>query len=164
MTQLASPLVQNRFKISFSRLPNISFYAQRLNLPGIQLDAINVGTPFSYMREPGDKLLFDKLTMDFKLDENLDCYFEIFNWMNALGFPESFEQYEQVGREDTFGNATVHIGNNNGLKGVKATYYNLFPVALTNIQLDATIQQPQFIDCQVQFSFDYYRLERPSVS
>ena len=32
---------------------------------------------------------FDDLTLRFMIDENLENYMEIQNWMRGLGFPES---------------------------------------------------------------------------
>ena len=38
---------------------------------------------------PGDKMEFEDLNVRFLVDENLENYMEIQNWMRGLGFPES---------------------------------------------------------------------------
>ena len=41
---------------------------------------------------PGDKMEFEDLNVRFLVDENLENYMEIQNWMRGLGFPESFQE------------------------------------------------------------------------
>jgi hypothetical protein len=41
---------------------------------------------------PGDKILFEDFSLRFLVDENLENYMEIHNWIRGLGFPESLEE------------------------------------------------------------------------
>ena len=41
---------------------------------------------------PGDKMEFEDLSVRFLVDENLENYMEIQNWMRGLGFPESLQE------------------------------------------------------------------------
>jgi hypothetical protein len=41
---------------------------------------------------PGDKLIFGDLTLRFLVDEDLENYLEIQNWMRGLGYPESLQE------------------------------------------------------------------------
>ena len=48
----------------------------------------------------GEKLTYDDLTIIFIVDENLENYIEIHNWLTSLGFPKDRSQFKTF-REST---------------------------------------------------------------
>ena len=81
------------YRFTLKRAPNVEFFVQRVRIPGLTLPVVERPTPFVKIPEPGDHLEFDTLSVTFKINEDLDNYLEIFDWMIALGKPEKFEQY-----------------------------------------------------------------------
>ena len=88
-----NPLSPNGFQFSITKLPDITFHCQQVNLPGINLGEPAFSTPFSTQPVPGDTLQYEPLNLQFMVDENMANYKILYNWIVALGFPESYDQY-----------------------------------------------------------------------
>ena len=77
------------FKFNLSRAPKVDFFSNSVNIPNINL---GVAIQASYLKDipvPGDKLAYGDLEVQFFIDENLENYLQVHDWMRALGFPES---------------------------------------------------------------------------
>ena len=86
----ASP-VQFRFKCS--KLPTVEFFCQTANIPGIGLGVADVDTPLKSIPFPGDKVTYQDLAISFLVDENLNNYKEIHDWIIGLGAPQNHTQF-----------------------------------------------------------------------
>jgi hypothetical protein len=60
------------------------------NIPGINLGIVVQPTYLKDIDTPGDKISFSDFTLRFLVDENLENYMEIQNWIRGLGFPRKF--------------------------------------------------------------------------
>ena len=75
------------FKIVIDRKQygNLEFFAQRVTHPGISIPSPNVSYKrVSSISIPGDTLSFDELSFDVIVDENLESYIEVYNWVTSL--------------------------------------------------------------------------------
>ena len=91
----ASP-VQFRFKCS--KLPTVEFFCQTANIPGIGLGVADVDTPLKSIPFPGDKVTYQDLAISFLVDENLNNYKEIHDWIIGLGAPQNHTQFSDSER------------------------------------------------------------------
>ena len=89
----ASP-VQFRFKMT--KLPLVEFFIQSANLPGISLGSAQQNTPLYDIPIPGDKISYSSLDLSFIVDENLNNYKEIHDWLLGLGFPNNHTQFADL--------------------------------------------------------------------
>ena len=89
----ASP-VQFRFKCS--KLPKVEFFCQTANIPGIGLGEAEVDTPLKSIPFPGDKVTYQDLAISFLVDENLENYKEIHDWIIGLGAPQNHTQFSDL--------------------------------------------------------------------
>ena len=80
------------FQTNFLRMPMVDYFCQRVSIPGITSSSIVQTTPFADVPIEGDHLVFEDLSLDFIVDEDLKNYIEIFDWLKAIGFPDNFEQ------------------------------------------------------------------------
>lgn len=162
-----NPLSPNGFMFSIQKLPELNFFAQSVNLPGITLGAPEYGNPFQVQPIPGESLTFDQLTVQFLIDEQMTNYQAIYNWIVALGFPNDYEQYTTFISEDNRGitselatnysDATLQIlaGNNQVVKTVQ--FIDLFPIALDSLQFAGTNTDVQYLIGNVTFRYGYYK-------
>ena len=81
------------FAVSFSRLPEVQYFCQRISLPTVVLGETNEATPFLNLPLEGDTLTFESLSLSFIVDEDLQNYISIYEWMTALGFPRDYCQF-----------------------------------------------------------------------
>jgi hypothetical protein len=162
-----NPLSPNGFMFSIQKLPELNFFAQSVNLPGITLGAPEYGNPFQVQPIPGESLTYDQLTVQFLIDETMTNYQAIYNWIVALGFPNDYEQYTTFVSEDNRGitselatnysDATLQIlsGNNQIVKTVQ--FVDLFPIALDSLQFAGTNTDVQYLIGNATFRYGYYK-------
>ena len=91
-TQLdyASP---TQFKFGIAQLPKVEFFTTAANLPGITMVDSIFPTPFKDIPVMGEKLTYENLEITFIVDEFLENYKELHNWMVGIAFPKSREQF-----------------------------------------------------------------------
>lgn len=128
------------FKLVIDRLPNVEFFVQRANVPGIASGFTTTQTPFKDIHGPGDKLDFDDFVVDIVVDENMSSYLEAWNWLVALTKPNGFDGYAQVANSDEgiYSDGTLFIMNNSKNSNIKIKFKDLFPVSVGQIDLDTT--------------------------
>jgi hypothetical protein len=162
-----NPLSPNGFLFTIQKLPELNFFAQSVNLPGITLGSPEYGNPFQVQPIPGESLTYDQLTVQFLIDETMTNYQAIYNWIVALGFPNDYEQYTTFVSEDNRGitselatnysDATLQIlsGNNQVVKTVQ--FVDLFPIALDSLQFAGTNTDVQYLIGNATFRYGYYK-------
>ena len=133
------------FDVSFSRLPAVQYFCQRISLPTIVLGETNEPSPFLNLPLEGDTLTFEALSLSFIVDEDLKNYIEIYNWMTALGFPRDYEQYAVLQEPSAasktlskYSDLTIVIHTNKSNPNYKIKFTDCFPTSLSSIQFDAT--------------------------
>ena len=97
-TQLdyASP---TQFKFGINQLPKVEFFTTQANVPGISLADAVFPTPYKDIPVMGDKLTYENLTISFLVDENLENYISLHEWMTGIGFPKSRTQFSHLGHQ-----------------------------------------------------------------
>ena len=161
-----NPLSPNGFNFSISKVPNVTFFCQQASLPGITLGDPTFSTPFSTQPLPGDTLSYDPLTVQFLIDEEMLNYNIIYNWIVALGFPESYSQYTTLLGNDTvqydelaknYSDATLQIldSNNNPIRSV--TFYDVFPTTLETLTFASTNDGVNYMIGSATFKFGHYK-------
>ena len=86
----------NKFQLNFSRLPNTQFFCQTVGLPGVSMSEVMRTTPFVDLYSPGEKIIYDLLNVTFIVDEDIQTWLEIHNWIRAMTFPTDFKEYSQL--------------------------------------------------------------------
>ncbi len=66
------------------------------NVPQVSLSGeAEINTPFKTFYNAGDTLEYEDLVVKFLVNESLENWEEIYNWIAGIGFPKSREQYAQ---------------------------------------------------------------------
>lgn len=148
---LLSPL---GFAFRLKRAPNVEFQVQQVSIPGMNLGAIQSPTPFVRLTDPGN-ITYDDLQITFLVGENLGSYLEIFNWIEMLGRPDNFQQYNY---EKT--DASLILLNSAKRPIFDIQFTDVFPTSLSGLDFDSTITDVQYINVTATFSFDrfYYNV------
>lgn len=144
---LLSPL---GFAFKMKRAPNVEFQVQQVSVPGMNLGAIQTPTPFVRITDPGN-ITYDDLQITFLVGENLESYLEIFNWIEQLGRPDSFNQYDY---EKT--DASLIILNSAKRAVFDIQFTDIFPTSLSGLDFDSTITDVQYVSVTATFSFDRF--------
>jgi len=161
-----NPLSPNGFKFNIQKLPDIEYFCQQVHIPGITFGDPILANPFANMPIPGDHLTYDTLNVQFLVDENMDNYISIYNWIVALGFPQTYQQYityinsQQSGvlseLAKSYSVGTMQILNNTNNPVRTLTFNDLFPIALETLQFQSTNDSGYYIVGSATFRCSYY--------
>ena len=170
----ASP-VQFRFKCS--KLPEVEFFCQTANIPGIGLGVADVETPLKSIPFPGDKVTYQDLAISFLVDENLNNYKEIHDWIIGLGAPQNHTQFSTlrdtgtdrfpgqttnspnnnaVPDGGTYSDATLTVLNSKNIAVTEIRFDNIFPTSLGALSYDVQASDVNYLQASVDFSYMYY--------
>jgi hypothetical protein len=161
-----TPLSPNGFMFNISKLSSISFFCQSVMIPGVTLGAPEFVNPFSTQPIPGEILTYDQLNVQFLVDSNMDNYRAIYNWIVALGFPQSYDQYITFKGDDNvnyselaknYSDATLHIlaGNNQISQSIQ--FFDMFPIGIDSLQFASTNTDVQYLVGNATFRYGYYK-------
>lgn len=175
MTQTPWPnQIENRnflsplgFKFILTEKPKIDFFCTSANIPGISLGTAIQSTPLKFIPIPGETLDYDDLTIKFMVDENMENWLELYNWLLQFGFPESFEQYQQLLNEDpqSLGVQNAISGMSDGnliiytssyVPNLKVVYKDLFPTSVSSIQFESTETDVRYATATAVFKYTIY--------
>jgi hypothetical protein len=164
-----NPLSPNGFNFSITKLPDVAFFCQRVQIPSITLASATQYNPFVDRPIPGEIMTFSELSLSFLIDENMDNYKAIFNWIVALGYPEDNRQYSNYMNSQNatvyselarnYSDATVGVldSNNNATNSFK--FYDLFPISLDPVQFESTAMDVNYVIGSATFKYSYFTLD-----
>ena len=161
-----NPLSPNGFRFIIQKTPDIEYFCQKVHVPGITFGAPMLATPFARVPIPGDQLTYDNLNVQFLIDENMENYISIYNWIVALGFPQNYQQYinyvsanQKMALSElatNYSNATLQILNNTNNPVKTINFNDMFPIALETLEFDSTTDGVNYLVGSATFTFAYY--------
>lgn len=169
--------IQNRnflspigFKFTLQKSPKVAFFCNQANIPSMDF---GVATQSNYLRDIphlGDKMEFEDFTLRFLVDENLENYMEIQNWMRGIAFPESLQQIYDIQRKgknmdmqtktmlNVYSDGTLIVLNSNNNFNFKVKFRDLFPISLSTLTFDATMSDVEYFTADVRFKYLMYNI------
>ena len=177
----ASP-IQFRFKIT--KLPKVEFFIQSANLPSVKLDEVQQPTRLKSISMPGSTLTFGDLELSFLVDENLDNYKELHDWIIGLGTPESDEQFagllaagsdrfpgstassaptgtstaQPLNEGAIYSDATLTVLNSKNIPKTEIRFRNVYPTSLAGLSYDIKANDVSYIQASATFSYMGYEI------
>lgn len=85
-----------KFRFQCAKIPKVEFNTVQANIPGISLTELTQPTRLQQLKIPGNDLTFEDLTIVFTVDENLETYKQIHDWMAGLAQVDSDEKYRAL--------------------------------------------------------------------
>lgn len=145
------------YKFVLARTPNLNFNIQTVRLPGMSLSSTETATPFVSMPNSG-KITYSPLTITFRVNEDMADYLEIHNWMKGLGSPTDFTGYANLKNSvaGLYSDATLVINNSRRIGNISATFYDLFPIDISDLQFTTMDTDVNYLECTVDFRFLRY--------
>ena len=158
-----SPL---NFTFVLKRSPHLNFFVQKINLPSISIATYDQNSPLLPIPFAAGQLEFEKLEVTFKVDEDLQNYLEVHNWIRALGFPERNEQYAALSRKEKatgeWVKSDITLVIANGLKqpNYEVTFYEAFPMIISDLNFETTDTDVDYITATSIFRYAYYTITK----
>jgi hypothetical protein len=157
------------FKFSITKTPKVDFFSNSAEIPGINLGVAIQPTYLKDIPIPGDKLTYDDFSLEFFVDENLENYLQVHNWLRGLGYPESIQEFIDLKANDEYfpntssknsfneySDGTLTIYNSNFNPIVDVHFKGLFPTSLSTIKFDAKSTDINYVVAEVTFKYSIY--------
>ena len=159
----------SKFLLTFARLPNMTYFCTKVNLPGIAFGEAVQQTPLIDAPIPGDKMVYEPLEIDFLIDEALLSWTTIQDWIRGMAFPENTDQYKNLNlqqqlqlrnQQPQYSDATLTILTNKNNPIVTVQFSQLFPVSINSIQFDTSVDASSILTGKAAFKFTNYDISR----
>ena len=175
----ASP---TQFRFGIQQLPKVEFFTINANLPGIEGASVDLANPFLNIPIMGDKLTYSDLNITFIVDEFLENYQTLHNWLTGYGFPSNrseFRTHRDVtsntpggGSEppvDLVSNVTpdkamysdafLMILSNKNNPILNVNFQNVFPISLSGLDYTQGATDVDYLTADVTFKYQIYKFE-----
>jgi hypothetical protein len=177
----ASP---TQFRFGIHQLPKVEFFSTAATIPAIALSDVIVPTAFKSIPMMGDQLTYDNLSISFIVDEYLENYLSIHEWMTAIGFPKNRTQFSQFKSNTSntpstasnpssdigdvqkptsanalFSDATLTILSNKNNPIVNVFFRDLYPVAMTGLSYNQAATDVEYLTAEITFAYQLYEIE-----
>ena len=170
-----------QFRFMINQLPKVQFFTTAANIPDLTLGEAVIPTPYKDIPIMGDKITFGNLDVSFIVDEHLENYVSIHNWLIGIGFPKNRQQFSSF-RSDTSNNptsaktvsvdrvgsatpdkgmysdATLTILSNKNNPLVEVRFTDIFPVSLSALSYDNAATDVDYLTAQISFRYKLYEI------
>ena len=176
----ASP---TQFKFSINQLPKVEFFTTAANIPDITLSDVVIPTPFKPIPVLGQNLTYGNLSLSFIVDEFLENYRELHDWLTGIGFPKDRKQFKEF-RSNTsntgnasatpvqdvgkvgktvpdaamFSDATLTVLSNKNNPIVEVRFSNLYPVSLGALEFNQGATDVEYLTTTADFTYQLYEI------
>ena len=174
----------SKFLFKCHKLPKVEFFTTQVNLPGVNLGDVVIPTPFKELPVQGHTLTFENLQLQFMVDEKLENYIELHQWLVGIGFPKSRNQFSSfrtrnanafpgdpvvntgsattdsnaVGVQQMYSDATLTITSSKNNPTVEVRFSDIYPVSLSALQFDQQVGDTTYLTATVDFSYTLYEI------
>ena len=176
-----------QWRIAFNRIPKTTWFCTAANIPGITLGEATYPTPMADMFIAGDKLTFETLNITFLVDEELQNYRELWEWIIAMGAPVSHSQwttgltkgdgltttFSSIGTDDNinprqkststeknlYSDATLIVYNSKNMPKVDVKFKDMFPTSLSALEYSQDLTDVEYFKASATFRYLYYEFE-----
>ena len=152
-------LLTTGFRFLLTRTPNITYFCQSVNLPDINLGEMEQPTPFVPIKRPGNSFTYGDLDISFIVDENMENWREIHNWMRSL---KNIDDYEEVEGNPTyhFSDARLMLLNSSMTANLEVEFKDIFPKSLSGINFTSSTDDTEPVICNATFAFTSYDIRK----
>ena len=177
----ASP---TQFRFGINQLPKVEFFTVAANVPSINMGSAIFPTPFKDIPVMGDKITYENLSISFIVDEYLENYISLHEWMTAIGFPKSRTQFKDF-RANTsnvaqttqgtsqdigdvqpatpanalFSDAYLMILSNKNNPIVEITFHNMYPTTLGALEYSQGAADVEYLTVSADFAYQIYEIK-----
>ncbi len=152
-------LLSTGFRFLLTRTPNITYFCQSVNIPDFSLGEVEQPTRFIPVKHPGTSWSYNDLEVSFIIDENMENWREIHDWMRSLRNVEDFTEYEE-NADNHYSDASVVILNSAMKPNLEVTFDRIFPKSLSGIQFSSDATDTSQIVASATFAFTSYDIKK----
>ena len=149
-------LYQTFYKFQMRRLPKVNYFMQKVSLPDFASGGpIEQPTRFVSVKHPSKNVSFDNLTIEFLVDENLENWRELYDWMRTIYLVDDYKNFESE-TSTHFTEGSILLLNSAMNVNKEIRFHNLLPISLSGIDFDSTDTDLSPRIATATFAFDFY--------
>jgi len=178
----------NQFKVYIPIFPLVEWFVVSCNVPGITMGQGVVPTPLVDYPIVGEKLTYDQFSMTFLVDEKLENFMELHNWLINMAPPQNTNQFmartsEYVlptgqntkfypaGNDDSqtatgstsdrqlYCDITLFILSSKNNPVATVVMRDAFPVSLSSLDYSQQDTDTNYVQCNVTFVYPFYTIQ-----
>jgi hypothetical protein len=154
------------FKFTLAKNSKVSFFSNSARIPEINLGIANQPTYLKMIDVPGDIIQYGDFSLRFLVDENMENYMFVHNWITGLGFPETAQQFKDLTTDEDgsrnlnkqYSDGTLRILNSNYNDVALVKFKDLFPFSLSSLEFEATDTDYNYFTAEVTFKYTVYNI------
>ena len=154
------------FLFILDKAQKVSFLCQKAEIPTLTLGDVQIPTRGLVPIPVEGNMRYSDFTIEFIVDENLENYMQIHNWMRALGTPQELkerklwrDQHQDSPTQDPrFSDATLQVLNNNNVANFDVVFKDLFPSDLSTLSFDVTGSDNDYFTATATFKYTLYEI------
>lgn len=164
-----NPLNPNGFLFSVSKLPELTFFVQDVELPSLTIGTIVQGSSVHDIKIPGETADYGSLTVSFLVDEEFANYKAIYAWMIGLTYPETHaiyteflastknsNSYSELSKGYSDASLTILDSSNNPVQRI--IFVDAYPTSLSSLPFTSQSNDVQFLKATATFEYTFYKL------
>ena len=149
----------NYFQFVLDKVPNLVYFCQAVNLPGIQFGTFEQPTILSHpILSPVGSVRFEELVMVFKVDEELKNWLEIHNWILEMSHYIDHNTIKPW-QSQRYGGKLL-ITNSAYKPKFSVSFRAMFPISLSGIPFATNTPDSTEALATVKFGFSDYTVEK----
>ena len=154
------------FRLTMQDAPNLTWFCQSVNVPGVSIDAIDVQTPYLNIPQAGAKVTFEELSVRFIVDEHLKNWMEIYDRIIALGLAEGGENYrllkaqsDLTQRGGTVSTLVLTVLTSAMNPQMEFHFYEAFPISISALDFDSANTDVEYFTATAGFRYTNYEIK-----
>lgn len=160
-------LRNNKFRFELFKMPETSWKCVGANIPGTSLPIAWQKTRFNPIPHSGLTIEFEPLEIEFLIDEDMNSYLEMTNWMRGMAMPIDATGYKNLKIQDMelspdgrlVSDALLTILTNSSVPNLYVEFKDVFPIRLTNTKFQNTVDSPETQTCTATFAYTWFDIE-----
>lgn len=141
---------------------NLTYFAQSVNHPGASVNSVSLPIPrLSSYAVAGDTINIDELSMDIIVDEDMNSYVEMYQWLLDT-VNKSYTTPGERKETDTYipeADITLLIMTSHNNLAKKITYIDCVPVSIGTLSFQSTLTEPQPVTFPITFKTSYFEIK-----
>ena len=154
------------FRLTMLDAPNLTWFCQAVNVPGVSIEGIDITTPHATIPFAGNKVSFEELSVRFIVDEHMKNWTEIYDRIIALGLAEGGEKYrllkaksDLTQRGGTVSTLVLTVLTSAMNPQMEFHFYEAFPITLSALDFDSANTDLEYFTATVGFRYTNYEIK-----
>ena len=153
-------------RLTMQDAPNLTWFCQAVNVPGVSIDAIDFQTPYLNIPQAGAKVTFEELSVRFIVDEHLKNWTEIYDRIIATGLTEGHEKYRLLKASDTLhprggivSTIVLTVLTSAMNPQMEFHFYDAFPISVSSLDFDSAAGDLEYFTATAGFRYTNYEIK-----